>query len=85
MKKNPIYIALLIYGFLSLATLYFWQSKEINTITGDEPHYLVISSGIVKQGSLEQTAPYQEEFKTREIYKNGLAPKDHCLKIHMLF
>lgn len=76
MKKNPLYIALLIYGIFSLATLYFWQSKEINAITGDEPHYLVISSGIVKQGSLEQTAPYREEFKAREIYKNGLAPED---------
>lgn len=76
MKKNPLCIALLVYGILSLATLYFWQSKEINTVTGDEPHYLVISSGIVKQGSLEQTAPYQEEFNAREIYKNGLAPKD---------
>lgn len=76
MKKNPLYVILLIYGILSLATIYFWQSKKINTVTGDEPHYLVISSGIVKQGTLEQTVPYHEEFKAREIYKNGLAPKD---------
>ncbi len=76
MKKDALFIALLMYGFFSLATLFSWNSKGINTVTGDEPHYLVMTSGIVKQGSLEQTAPYREEFKAREIYKHGLAPKD---------
>lgn len=76
MRKNALFIALLIYGIFSLATLFFWQYKGVNTITGDEPHYLVMSSGIVKQGSLEQTAPYREEFKARKIHKHGLAPED---------
>lgn len=76
MRKSTLFVALLIYGIFSLATLFFWQSKEVNTVTGDEPHYLVMSSGIVKQGSLEQTTPYREEFKARKIFKNGLAPKD---------
>jgi hypothetical protein len=75
-KKNTLLIALLIYGIFSLATLFSWHTKGINSVTGDEPHYLVMSSGIVKQGSLEQTAPYREEFKAREIYKHGLAPAD---------
>lgn len=76
MKKNALVIALFIYGIFSLATLFSWNSKGINTVTGDEPHYLVMSSGIVKQGSLEQTEPYREEFKAREIFKHGLAPED---------
>ena len=76
MKKDALFIALLIYGFFSLATLFSWHSKGINTVTGDEPHYLVMTSGIVRQGALEQTAPYREEFKAREIYKPGLAPED---------
>jgi hypothetical protein len=75
MKKNALFIALLIYGIFSLATLFSWQSKRINTVTGDEPHYLVMASGIVKNGTLEQTEPYREEFKTRKICP-GLAPKD---------
>jgi len=75
-RKNPLFIALLIYGIFSLATLFSWHLKGVNTVTGDEPHYLVMSSGIVKHGSLEQTAPYREEFKTREIYTHGLAPVD---------
>ncbi|MDF3054877.1 MAG: rane protein [Gammaproteobacteria bacterium] len=76
MKKNALFLALLIYGIFSLVTLFSWHTKGINTVTGDEPHYLVMSSGIVKQGLLEQTAPYREEFKAREIYKHGLASED---------
>lgn len=76
MKKNTLYTALIIYAIFSFITLLSWQLRSINTITGDEPHYLVISSGIVKQGTLEQTVPYKEEFKDREIYKHGLAAKD---------
>lgn len=76
MKKYAISIILLVYSFLSLATLFLWNAKGINTVTGDEPHYLVMSSGIVNHGSLEQTAPYKEEFKNRDIFKHGLAPKE---------
>jgi hypothetical protein len=76
MRKKAIFIVLLIYYTFSLATLFSWNIKGINTVTGDEPHYLVISSGIVNQGTLEQTAPYREEFKLRKIYTNGLAPED---------
>lgn len=75
MNKHALLIALLLYSIFSLTTLFSWHTKGINAVTGDEPHYLVMSSGIVKQGSLEQTAPYREEFKTREIYKIGLAPE----------
>jgi len=76
MKKNYLFIALMIYGISSLATLFYWHSKGINTVTGDEPHYLVMTSGIINHGSLEQTAPYREEFETRRIYQHGLTPKD---------
>ena len=76
MNKKPLLIAILVYSLFSLATLFGWHARGINTVTGDEPHYLVMSSGIVKHGSLEQTAPYRDEFKAREIYKNGLAPED---------
>lgn len=74
MNKYTIPVALLAYLLFSLATLAAWHKKEINTVTGDEPHYLVIASGIAKYGSLEQTRPYQEEIEKRQIYKHGLAP-----------
>ena len=76
MKTNVLFIALLTYSVFSLTTLFSWQTKGINTVTGDEPHYLVIASGIVNHGSLEQSAPYKEEFQSRKIYTPGLAPHD---------
>ncbi len=76
MKKNAALMVLLIYFIFSIATLFFWNSRGINTVTGDEPHYLVMSSGLVRHGSLEQTVPYEEEFRAREIYKHGLALED---------
>ena len=76
MKKYSLLIIILIYGLLSLVTIFSWQEKGIYTVTGDEPHYLVMASGLVRHGTLEQTVPYKEEFETREIYKPGLAPKD---------
>jgi hypothetical protein len=75
MKKYSLSIILVIYCFFSLSTLVLWNAKKINTVTGDEPHYLVIASGIVKHGTLEQTAPYKDEFETRKIHKYELAPK----------
>ncbi len=67
---------LLIYFLCTLMTLVFWSYEEKNDVTGDEPHYLVVASGIAKYGSLEQTAPYLDEFRSREIYELGLAPTD---------
>lgn len=76
MQKYSIALILLIFSVFSLVTLTVWDKKEINGITGDEPHYLVMASGIIKHASLEQTKPYKEEFETRAIFKPGLAPND---------
>ncbi|MCZ4374013.1 hypothetical protein O4H50_19625 [Vibrio diazotrophicus] len=76
MRKPSLLIILLVYSFFALATIFSWNSRGINPVTGDEPHYLVMTSGIVNHGSLEQTLPYKEEFKSREIFKFGLAPQD---------
>lgn len=75
MKKNIFLIPLVIYAILTLSTLLYWDKIKINSVTGDEPHYIVMSSGIIKYGTLEQTTPYDEEFRARKIYKSGLAPK----------
>lgn len=75
MERYSLATALLIYLSFSLFTLSLWEKKGINTLTGDEPHYLVMADGLA-HGSVEQTAPYKHEFKTRAIYKPGLAPPD---------
>ena len=74
--KHPQRVLLLLYFIFSITTLLLWGQKSINLVTGDEPHYLVMASGIVKHASLEQTQPYREEFKTKAIYPFGLAPQD---------
>ena len=76
MKMISIASIIFVYFIFSITTLFLWQKREINTVTGDEPHYLVMASGIVKHASLEQTQAYREEFETKEIYKSGLAPQD---------
>lgn len=55
-------------------TIVIWDKKSINSVTGDEPHYLVMTEGLIKYQSFEQTKPYKDEFESRTIYKGGLAP-----------
>lgn len=52
---------LLLYLVAALTTLHAWQSAGF-TLTGDEPHYLVIARGILVDHTLEQTVPYREAF-----------------------
>ncbi|MFC2002709.1 hypothetical protein ACFLV4_02005 [Chloroflexota bacterium] len=69
-------LLIIIYLVLAFTTFVVWQTSERYSVTGDEPHYLVMASGIIRHGTLEQTVPYKEEFQNREIYKRGLAPTD---------
>lgn len=64
------------FFLISAFTLFAWQRAGVNTVTGDEPHYLLMANGIVKYRTFEQTSAYREEFKTRSIYQYGLAPQD---------
>ena len=66
--------ALLIYLIAALTTLLLWELRGLNQVTGDEPHYLVMASGLIHDLSLEQTKPYLQEFNQKKIYKAGLAP-----------
>lgn len=71
--RRPLALLLAIYFFLALLTLGVWQSKHYYAVAGDEPHYLVMADALIRHGQLEQTLPYQEEFKTRAICQQGLA------------
>ena len=65
-----------IYLSLALTTFWVWQSAERYPVMGDEPHYLVIAHGLTAYRTLEQTAPYRDEFRTRAIYRAGFAGPD---------
>lgn len=64
---------LAIYFLLSVTTLLAWNHAGRNSITGDEPHYLIIADAIGKHKTLELTRSYEEEFKTQRIFAAGLA------------
>ncbi|WP_343576111.1 hypothetical protein [Pseudomonas sp.] len=72
--KARLPLCLVIYLAFCLACLAIWQHRGINRVTGDEPHYLVITESLIKYGSLEVTQAYREEFTERTIYPSGLAP-----------
>lgn len=74
--RRPLVLLLAAYLFLTLLTVGVWQSKHYYAVTGDEPHYLVMADGLIRHGQLEQTLPYQEEFKTHAICQQGLAAAD---------
>lgn len=62
------------YILMALLTIFIWTKKDWFPVTGDEPHYLVIADGIIKDDTFEQTYAYAREFKSRKIYRGGLAP-----------
>lgn len=75
-KVSSLWSLLAIYLLLSITTLLAWNHFHRNSVIGDELHYLVMANGIGKYHTFEQTLPYQEEFKTHQIYEAGLATED---------
>ena len=61
---------------MALTTFLVWSFRGVNQITGDEPHFLVMTSGLLRQGTFEQTLAYADEAKTHEIYKPGIHDTD---------
>jgi hypothetical protein len=61
---------------LASITLFSWEHKNISTMTGDEPHYLIISDSIINDKTFDVTKAYKREFEKRAIYKGGLANKE---------
>ena len=65
-------------AYLVVALLVFgrFETKNWYPVTGDEPHYLIMASGIIHDGTLDQTLPYEQEFQSRAIYPPGFAPRN---------
>jgi len=72
--RQPVFIVLAIYLALTLACFARWTLENWFPVTGDEPHYLIMASGIARDGTFEQTQPYAHEFAAQEIYPGVLAP-----------
>lgn len=76
MKKYSPLSLWLVYCLCALAALFYWQRTNFNSVTGDEPHYLVMANGVARHAALEQTVPYTEAFKPGQNGKFGLAESD---------
>lgn len=76
LKQKGLWLCLGLYLVFAVITLALWQHKGINQVTGDEPHYLVIADGIVRDASFDVNQAYAREFAKRRIFPAGLAPAD---------
>lgn len=74
--SGPLPILLIAFYFFSIFTLANWWHAHRYSVTGDEPHYLVMADGVVSYGTFEQTKPYKKEFENKYIYPLGLAPSN---------
>lgn len=75
LRKYYLLIALGLYYLLTLLTFSVWEVRGQYRLTGDEPHYLIMSQGLLHR-QLEQSAAYRQEFHDKTIYPPGLAPAD---------
>jgi hypothetical protein len=74
---RPALIALLTgYFLLSLGLLFAWEARGVYTVTGDEPHYLIITDALLADRSLDVQAAYQREITSPSIYPLGLSEPD---------
>ena len=76
LKPSKCTLLVTLYLLLTITTLVSWKISDRFAVTGDEPHLLVMTSGIIRHHTLEQTAAYRDEFRTRQIVATGLAPAD---------
>lgn len=62
MKSYTVSCLVLIYLILAFITLFIWNKRNFYPITGDEPHYLVMTQGFIRDQTFEQTQAYKIEF-----------------------
>lgn len=74
--RSGILTLTLIYIILSIFTLLNWNRLNKFSVTGDEVHYLIMTKGVIDHHTFEQTKAYQDEFKSKNIFKSGLASPD---------
>ena len=53
---------------LSALLASWWTETGRLRVTGDEPHYLIISASVVRDQDLDVRNNYEEDFRTPEIY-----------------
>ena len=62
LARHPLMLLLLVYWTLCFVTFFSWSGNRWYPVTGDEPHYLAIASGVINYGTFEQTRSYRDDF-----------------------
>lgn len=78
--KTRSYLAPIALGgvvfLLSFNLVMRWLPKELNVVTGDEPHYLMISKAILGGLLFQQSEIYANMPRISELFPNGLSSDD---------
>ena len=59
---------------VNLVALIVWNARGLYGLSGDEPHYLVISDSLWSFRSFDVSAAYLKEALIPQFYSLGLAP-----------
>ena len=72
LQKLPIQLLLAVPVILYLTIAVYWQSEEMYTITGDEPHYLLVADSIVRDHDLRVENNYMIDTPVQRVVKMKL-------------
>jgi hypothetical protein len=67
-------IVVLVAFVVNIAALVIWNARGLYGLSGDEPHYLVISDALWSFRSFDVSAAYLKEALIPQFYSLGLAP-----------
>lgn len=90
MRKIILFFLLCLPVLYYIGTVLSWEKKKRIRPTGDEPHYLMISESIRKDGDFDLKNNYEEDRNTKKIIgpvdvENHTTPKDGKLySIHSI-
>lgn len=78
---RPLPLLLVIYFTVNVGVIALWSVQGLYGLTGDEPHYLMISDALWTYREFDVTQAYQNEFATKDVYPLGLAPAGSAVDV----
>ena len=73
-SRNAGLIVVAVAFAVNIAALLIWNARGLYGLSGDEPHYLVISDALWSFRSFDVSAAYLKEALIPQFYSLGLAP-----------
>ena len=73
-SRNVGLIVVVVSFVVNIAALVIWNARGLYGLSGDEPHYLVISDSLWSFRSFDVSAAYLKEALIPQFYSLGLAP-----------